>query len=280
MMKNILKINSILSVMLILFLAGCEMEPETQDPISTENYPVATFNTDFSGTSVSEGDTIDYTITLDRMSDRDLTFEVRQLDGTADDHDFVYEEVTIPAYSLSADMQIVVLADDLPEEQETLKLEVGVFYVGERYILNPTTVNPVLDLTVTNFNDPNVLTVAFGWQNPESDIDLFAISEVDGAWGAAASADNPEILTSIWPSDPEGNYFVTIDPYSVASNPVNYWVAIGYPDQTNEYLTGTFDVDKLDSYTVDYFDAWDMDTYRILTVVVQGGAIQSVTHAN
>jgi hypothetical protein len=278
-MKILFNIRTVLVLTCLLAFFSCEYNQEVEDPISTDSYPVATFVTDFTGTAVTEGDTINYTITLDKMLDRAITFTVMQQDGTADENDYTFSEVTIAPYTTEASFQLIINMDDFPEVAETAKLEIGIDAIGQKYLLNPTTVNPVLDLTITNINDPGSVTLAFGWDTPDDDIDVFVISEDNGDWGVAASSDNPEITTSIWTTDPDGKYFLDIDPYYVEGNSINYTLSVGHPDQSVEFFSGVFSLADIDSYTVDYFAYWDMYVYRVAEVVNAGGTF-TVTLVN
>ncbi|MDZ7636021.1 MAG: hypothetical protein U5L72_16935 [Bacteroidales bacterium] len=60
-----------------LRMAACDTASQEAEPvISPEGYPVATF-VNATGTSVVEGNSIIYTITIDKMIDRALTFSLK-----------------------------------------------------------------------------------------------------------------------------------------------------------------------------------------------------------
>jgi len=214
------------------------------------------------------------------MIDKSLTFSVDITGGTIDAHDIILEPATIPPYTLETELMIIFSADNFPEVSETVQMEVLIESLAEKYLPNPSTVYPALDITtINNYNRPDRLTIALGWTTEDDDIDLFAVSEDYGAWGAAASSDNPEIMMDVWPDDPDGTYYITIDPYYVEGNSFDYTFSIGHPDGSVEFFEGTFDMTALDTYTVDYFDAWDMDTYRLL-IAVNNGGVFTITHVN
>ena len=83
MMRKLFNIQAILSLAFMFALFSCEYEQEVEAPISTDGYSIAIYETDFSGTSVTEGDMISYTVTIDKPLDVDLTFTVMLLDGAA-----------------------------------------------------------------------------------------------------------------------------------------------------------------------------------------------------
>lgn len=279
---------------------GCNEGQNVTSPISTENYPIATFETTFSGSTVAEGDTIKYTITLDRMSETDFTIEGRITGGTADASDIEILPATIPAFTNQATLSIVFLADDVPEKDETISIEILDEDLATRYNLNPETKFPKLDnLTIKNRNDPNALTIAFGWADPDTDIDIWLNMVDDGSWAAydgdgdglilwdnGASSDNPEVM-KIPTNDVVGNggtgkYYVELDPYDVVSNPVKYQLRIGYPDHSAEIFEGEFDIDNTGSFTQDNID-YDYDgatvwqVYRMLEINLTAGGVFTVS---
>ena len=292
-MKILFNMRTVLVLTCVLTLFSCEYKQEVEDPIYTEDYAAATFVTDFTGTTVTEGDTIDYTITLDKMLDRDLTFTMIFGDGTAGAADFLYEEVVIPAYTLTNSFQFIVNPDNIPEETETVHVEIGIEAIGQRYLLNPDAAKPVLDLTITNVNDAEALTLAFEWLNQADDIDFFCLYDdvndwftdydYDGdgliSWSAGASSDNPEILM-IYSADPPGTYNVGIDPYEVTGSSINYTLRVGRPDQTNEYITGEVVMANYANLPMLNFDAYDIIFGHIFDVTLDESGVFTVEKLN
>jgi len=276
-MRNIFKYNLLGLALIMAGITACNTADQDVSPIiSPDNYPVATFTASSAGTTLTEGDTLVYTITIDKKIDRALTFSARVTGGTADEADFLAESVVLEPYTTEAKLYIIAVADDFPEVAENIEMEIGVFGIADKYLLNQATVNPTLNLSLTNYNDPDVLTVAVGWANHDDDLDVYALLGTE-MWGAAAGSDNPEILTTIWPLDPNGTYYVGIDPY-IANQPlVEYTISIGHPDQSIEFFTGTFDTENLDSYTQDLYGTAPI--YRLLTIVNLDGVF-TVTHNN
>lgn len=279
-MRNIFKYNLLGLALIMAGITACDTADQDVSPVvSPDNYPVATYAAGSSATTLKEGDTLVYTITTDKKIDRALTFNARIISGTANEDDFEIEPAVIQPYTRETKMYIIVTGDNFPELGESVQIELGVFGIADRYILNPSQVNPTLDLTIENVNDPDVLTIAFGWTNDDDDIDAFAYLG-DEDWGLAATSANPETVTAIWPSDPNGTYYFGIDPYIVHTPTIDYTISIGYPDGKVEFFTGTFDTTALESYTVDTFDAWDeYPTYRLLTIVNTDGVF-TITHNN
>ncbi len=264
-----------------LLLSSCDEEP-ISDPISPDDYPIATFTKNIDGSELNEGDTVTYTITLDKMMEYDVTFsaEFTDADGeTSHEVEILTEdsEVTIPAYSNSGELVFVVSRDDIPEGDETLHLDVAAHDIAERYMLKPETSVLSSEFTIKNYNDPASLTVMLSWPT-DDDIDIVTwYLENDTLYelgdGGATGA-NPEIDTSIKLSYATDygidTYYVNFMHWGAA--PFDYTITLGHPDGTNEILTGTFDSDNLDKYTEDVWTAWGggYSSYRILKVMNDG----------
>lgn len=266
--------------LIVTGLAACDTASQDVEPIvSPETYPVATIAPATTSTTIKEGDTLTYIITTDKMIDRAVTFTAVVTGGTAGADDFTTAPAVLQPYSTHAELYVIANEDNMPEIAETLNLKISIESIAERYIVNPNSVLPTASLTIENQNDPSVLTIIFGWANDDDDIDIFAyFGEED--WGSAATSSNPEVLTTIWPDDPNGTYYFGIDPYYVTTPTFDYTISIGHPDGKVEFFEGTFDTGNLESYTVDTFDSWDgYPTYRLLEIENADGVF-TITHLN
>lgn len=264
-------------------ILSCDTADQDVSPvISPDTKPVATFTPNKSTASIEEGDTLIYTITTDKMIERALTFAAVQTGGSANEGDYTVASAVLTPYTKEVQMMIIFTEDNLPEVGEDLQLEIGVFGIAERYLLRPSSENEMLDIDIVNVNDPGAITIAFGWVNKSldpddpDDMDLYTFQGID-AWGAAATSDNPEIDRSIWVDDPDGLYHVGFDPYANSSETIDYTFTIGYPDGTIEFLTGVFDLSKIDLYTLDYFEPYDTYAYRLLEIEHTGENF-TITH--
>ena len=257
---------------MVFGLSGCyEQEVAPIVEPGGLGYTSATITTDFTGTEVKEGETITYMVKLSKPLEYDLTFELK-VDGDADAIE--YEDLVIPAYSTEGELEIYFTNDDVPStDVKNVSIEMGVFDIGHSKMLVDTTY-PKLDLTVTNYNDPTLLTIMFGW-NSDDDIDIVTWSDTDTypltEWGdGGASGANPEFDKSIWLADPVGTYYVNIMHWGAPS--FDYKFALGHPDGSVQVIEGTFDSDNVDQYTMDVWTAWGdgYASYRILKVVNDG----------
>ncbi len=165
MRKNIFfKISGI--ILAVAILAGCETANQDVEPIvSPDGYPTPTFTPKMAYSTVTEGDTIVYNIAIDKQVDRSLTFDAKLVGGTADDHDFVSTAGVIAPYTSTTSVTVVIPEDWDAESDETMQLEFGMFAIADRYIINHSTVNPVLNLTVKNFVS-DILTTTISWDQP------------------------------------------------------------------------------------------------------------------
>ncbi|NOZ34886.1 MAG: hypothetical protein GXO80_06270 [Chlorobi bacterium] len=279
-MKNIFKYCAAALILVSFIVGGCDNSQVVEDPITPGGYgyATATFTTDFTGNEVSEGDTIKYMIKLDKALDRALTFTLKLEDGTADENDFSWSPVTINPFTKEAEFDVVVVADGVPELTETAKFEIGVFGLGDRYLLSPKTVNPVLNLNIINTSyDSGGLAVAVYWPDTDDDWDAYIIDEAGlgdpNGWGydfvgyeGATSAD-PEVMLFLedyygyWTA-PDGVYYVDVDPYDVSSALTDFTISVGYPNGDVEFFKFTFDMAKADAG--DYPMTWGYSTLKIV----------------
>lgn len=252
-------------------LFACTAEQDVEPVISPDNKPAVTFTPSSSVTTLTEGDTLVYSIKTDKPIDRAVTFSAKINGGTAGEEDFTIESAVLQPYTTSVDMYIIANSDDMPEASETFDIEIGAYSIADRYLLNPTTVNPTASFTITNVNDPTLLTVVFEWPDEDTDIDIVVFSETEGEWSdQGATGHNPEVDKSIWLSDPTGTYYINIIDWD--SDTFTYKFTIGHPDGTNEVIEGTFDTTDYSVYTRDNWTSWggSYPSYRVLKVVNSG----------
>ena len=263
--------------LLVLAMVGCDTASQEVEPIvSPDDYPMVSFQSDLTGNSIYEGDTITYTITFDKMIDRSVTFSFEQTGGTAEEGvDFDFVPGIVQPWSTSAELMIIFTEDNIPETEDlTLQGELAILSVGDKYLVNQSIEFPSLDVTLKSWNDPTLLTISFGW-NSEDDNDMVIFYQVEpdslDAWSdMGATLANPEIDMTIWLTDPPGPYYVNVMHWG--NPPFDYTFLIGHPDQTLQVITGTFDSDHLEKYTVDAWTAWggSYDSYRILKIENDG----------
>lgn len=252
MMKTSFKHKIFGLALIMVGLAACDTAKQDVSPIiSPDIKPLATFTTDFTGT-ISEGDTIKYTITLDKMIERAITFSVKQTGGTADANDWTAASAVMEPYTKEVQLNLIITADNFPEVAETATFEIGAFTIADRYLVRPATVNPKPSVNITNVNntEDNNYTVAVGWPNTDDDWDVRIYSATDGRWSdMGESGADPEIIDQLWDGDPDGTYYIAVNPYTVTENVTNFTVSIGHSDQTVSFYTCQFNVADVAGYT-------------------------------
>ena len=93
-MKKSILYKLLAIVIVATSLSSCQEDQEVSAIQSTANYPVATYTvTKGDLNDFKQGDTLVYTITMDRMLEDDLSFTVQFGDGEADEHEVEELEV-------------------------------------------------------------------------------------------------------------------------------------------------------------------------------------------
>lgn len=150
-----------LAVIMAIGIAACDTASQEVEPVvSPDGYPVATFTP--TSNTCTEGDTIYFTITTDKPIDRSMTFTFKQLGGTANADDYTAFPAVIQPYTTSADLMIITWQDFDFDASETLEGEIGCYSIADRYLLNPSTVNPT-PVSITMNNYIGTMTVDFYW---------------------------------------------------------------------------------------------------------------------
>ncbi len=289
-MRIISRYNLIGLTVLLLGMASCDtLETAKQDAesiISPDGYPVATFTSSDADNVLVEGDTLIYTITTDKMLDRAVTFTLNLVDGDLTEDDFVYEPAVLQPYTKEVQMMIIFNEDGFAAPAKTAKFEFVIESIAEHYLLNPSQVYPTVDLTINNYVDATLLTIYMGWDT-EDDFDMViwrdTLSNNLDEWSdKGASTANPEVDNTIWVSDPDGTYYVSVMDYE--EGPFEYTFTISHPNGTLQTITGTFDATAAGVIN-DQWKAWDKastpvvetyDSFRVLKIE-HSGATFTVT---
>ncbi len=161
-MRKYIKYKLLGLAFIVIGMVACDQASQEPEPIGSPNgYPVSTVTP--AVTTVVEGNSLIINITIDKMIDRALTFTFRQTGGTANEEDYTVEAAVLTPYTKSIQMVIETIEDFDTDPTETLVGEIGVYGIAEKYMLNPSAVNPVnVSFTITNFVSPD-LGVDFYW---------------------------------------------------------------------------------------------------------------------
>lgn len=273
----------ILGLALVSCILPSCYDEEVAEIVSPDDYPTVTITSDLVGNEVHEGDVVTYTISMDKMRTYNTPIALHIIDESSD-HLIDFEDVTIPAYSTEATIEVTFTDDGLPStEEETIKYEIACFSDAAKYLLNSESSYIAEELTIKNTNDPEALTIVFDWSTSDDmDIVTWANTATDPMtpWGAdGATGDQPEIDKTIKLADPVGTYYASFLDWD-AGVKFDYTLTIGHPDGKVEILNGTFDGTDTDQYTSDVWPMWgDPNAYRIIEVENDGSEFV-VTHLN
>jgi len=261
-------------MLIVAGFAACTAEQDVEPIISPDSYPKVTF-VGAGGTSVTEGDTLEYVINIDKPIDRAITFTPTITGGTADADDYIIDPVVLQPYTKQAKLLIIANEDANPEAGETVQFEIGISSIADRYLVHPSTTKPTVTINISNVNDPTLLTVLFGWPDHDTDIDIVVWSDTEEypltEWSdQGATTANPESDKSIWLSDPVGTYYISIMDWG--ADPFDYTFTIGHPDGSVQVIEGNFDSSDYSQYTEDTWTAWGggYPSYRVLKVENDG----------
>lgn len=285
-MKRIIFIFNIFGMVALLLLASCYPEQEVAPVTDASKYPTVTIEPAGDYSTSTEGDVLVYNITVSAMVKHSVGFGVDLTEESlVEGEDYEVSGGTLAAYSLSTTISIHLLSDGWPEIGEafvfTISSDADPFW---NWQLNANSDRESGNSMVMNVNDPNALTVAMKWDDPEgiTDFDMLVESETvdpvfEGSWSAdGATGNNPEIDLSIRNDDPDGPYdgvyYVGVDPFDVPEGDIHFEVRVGYPDGSVDIFEGTFNIANTDNYVTDTFTAWGIPMYRLIKVTKNGNS--------
>jgi len=223
-----IKLFSYLAALTIgLFVVSCaDQEDNTDLSTFVPTSPTLTVTTSASSTSLIEDNSVyTFTATLSTPQLVDTKLFVNQISGNAtlgDDYT-VDGSIVIPAGATSATGKVKILADDLVEDTETVKLQ-----IGDNKTANVQLTPATMDFSILNYTDGD-LAMDFSWEmaskttdgagediDPTDFADMrLLISSTPDNSGVLDSADGSSFETYIMGSDtPDGTYYVVADFYS------------------------------------------------------------------
>ena len=211
--------------LLIVSILSCDTADQDVSPIVSpdDSYPAVTFTSDFTGSTVAEGDTIVYFVSINKPIDKALTFTASVIGGDADDSDIEVISGTINPYTTETKVSVIFTKDWPAEDDETVEVEIGIFSLANKYLVQTSTVNPVLSLTISNYVSDD-LTMVFEW-----DKDIFVNAGYedfpDYGWEISTCS---EVDFDIFIADAEG--FDINDPWATF-NPVIYAATGDCPEE-------------------------------------------------
>ncbi len=271
-MRNISKyIISGLFFMLLGF-ASCDLlrtAEQDAEPIvePNETYPlIELFALDNTGT-VTEGDTLVYTVKMNRPIDRSLTFTpvVTAATTLVEHEDFDIEgPITIAPWETEGKLVIYTYADITPESDQTLAVSLELNSLAEKNLVHPDNVFTTVSVTMANFKSPNLI-LEFFWEKDidlgdlgvyptSSNVDFDAIIstaegfDINDPWATdvgiyqAATGNHPEVIELVPGDLPDGEYVVWFDLWS--NGFAGYGNTTEIPLTTHAYQVGA-DFDEM-----------------------------------
>ncbi|MFC2151681.1 hypothetical protein ACFLSE_04065 [Bacteroidota bacterium] len=229
MRKNILY-NLIGLALLVGSIVSCDTASQDVSPIVApdDSYPVVTGITLENTGTITEGDVITYTITINKPIDRALKFSAvldTNLTTLVEHVDFDFTGGTIEAWETETELQIVTIQDVYPESDGVIAFQLTLASLAEMYLVHPDNVMPSASATVANYTSDE-LFLEFHW-----DVDVYLPGI--GTYPAGANVDWDIFMSPDATYDPN-------DPW--ASVDYTYYAATGSEPEEIE-LTGAADGD-------------------------------------
>lgn len=228
--KNYKSIFSYLTAMAIgLFLVGCDQEDNTGMSTYDPTSPSLEITISETNVILIEGNQ-EYTFTANISEAQlvDIKLYAYQVGGDADGDDYTIDgSIVIPAGSTSAKGKLKIVQDDILEETETLKIQ-----VGDNRTANTSQNSAFMDYQILNYTEGD-LVIDLSWAmagattddsgeaiDPEdfADMKLLISSTPDNA-GDIDVADGGGFESLVLSQDlPDGDYYVVTDFYDANSD--------------------------------------------------------------
>lgn len=265
------KYKSKLFVMgLILLNQACSNKQEVATIEDPTNYPSVTISPAENYSNVSEGDTLVYDITVDKFFDQDIDFTVIVNEAsTGNEMDFSVLGGTFLAYTYSTSISVIISDDKYPEIDESYKMEISASEDRSyNFQLSPNSDVEILDFTVANVNDPDVLTLGVYWEDDHDDWDIYILDEggdqLDGNVGATGS--DPEIIAGVIDNSfNDGVYNVLADAWDVTNENTTFELSIAKPDGSIAVISTSIDITSEEEPVLD-------GLYHIATITKSGSS--------
>lgn len=240
--------------LLSITLVNCDVETSSVDPTDiggTEQLVIPTITPDVAGGEIAEGSTITFDIEFDKSVRQTVTWIPVVVGGSASEDDVDLSDTgVVNPYRTSASLSVPVLDDGIPEENQTITIQLQPISVESGYWISPEFDNPTFTYTIVSPVDPDDLIVAMEWDFDAShDMDMFAFSEVNGPWDSAATGDIPESKNMVWGVDPDGTYFLGVDPFDIqdGATVIDTKFSFGQPNGQIDVFEHAFDVVNRDA---------------------------------
>jgi hypothetical protein len=285
-MKNYIKFKLLVAVaFLAMTTVSCDENTDPDPNISTEDYPLATFQA--SPLTVNEKDgTFSVKITTDKMLTRGISFSAAQIGGSLvlhEDYDII--DATIEPFKKEATLVVKFYDDLIPEAAKTMKLQITTPSLANKYFLNPKTVLPSYTITVNNYVS-NALAIEFNYDKSfldgttaktlcgiGYDLDFYVLDANLNDTGnyQAAAAGCPELLTVSPDKFADGTYYIYHDLFDnhdlPAMNTPEFTIPISVDYTRAGFASGKFNQEAEFAFTSKAAKSYDY----VVTIVVKNG---------
>jgi len=251
-------------------------------PIDPSNFATATVNYNGPSSVAENAGSVDVDISLSKPSAANTSFTITQVGGTAEEGvDYTLTNVPVASFTTSGVLTVNVINSPFPKPDRTLLLEVSTPEFGAELLNSSSNVPYSISLTITDVNPTDGLTVGYDWNEDQaSDLDLTVFYEDGTEVAILATADVPEIGPSlILNTDPDGTYYIDMQPYDFSELQIDYNFGIAKPNGEVVELTGTFDFTNIGNYETDESGALGATAYRLVKVV-KSGSNYTITSLN
>lgn len=221
--KNYKSIFSYVAALTVgLFMLSCDQEDNTGFSTLVPTSPNLDITVSETNVILVENDQVfEFTASISQVQLVDVKLYAFQADGDADGDDYALDgSIVIPAGTTSATGKLTILKDDILEDTETLKVQ-----IGNNKTANTTPNSAFIDITILNYTEGDLI-LDMNWAMSETttdnsgeeidpedfaDLRLLISSTPDNA-GDIGVADDSGFKTFVLSSDtPDGMYYVVAD---------------------------------------------------------------------
>ena len=157
----------IAALTLVLSIGSCDQEENTGFSTFEVATPTLSVTTAANASLIEDDSVFEFTATLSTAQLVDTKLSISQIggDATIGDDFTVDGSITIPAGSLSAKGKIAILSDELKEETETVKIQ-----IGDNTTANAALTPVTMEFTILNYTDGD-LVIDMSWAMGEMTTD-------------------------------------------------------------------------------------------------------------
>ena len=198
-----MKLNFIKKTLLLFALSlaviSCDSDDQTGFSAQIPSGTSVAYDLDFDNPIIFEEadgtQTFEYTINLSERQIVDVKFNITQIGGTADDHDFEMTElIIIPAGYTSGMGSITIFGDEVIEGDETIQIQ-----ISDHRTVNATNTPVVVNVNIKDYvfctwNLDGVDTYGDGWNGASVRLTMdgvatdYAVSAAHDNWDIAVTA--------------------------------------------------------------------------------------------